>query len=123
MLDADFELTTHPQKKEYLLGESSAEYLKLPTVNSLNCHIDEVIRDSMDGNCEAPESDHFVPLHTAEALTDGLSKAALQGKIAAAVGSSTPGEPTCPLFTTTLDDLEDLFQSDVSSMEAHSSKV
>ena len=76
----------------------------------------------MDGNCEAPESDHFVPLHTAEALTDNLSKAAIQGKIAAAVGSSTIGEPTCPLFTTTLDDLEDLFQSDVSSMEAHSSK-
>ena len=68
MLDADFELATNPQKKEYLLDESSAEYLKLPTVNSLNCHIDEVIRDSMDGNCEAPESDHFVPLHTAKKL-------------------------------------------------------
>ena len=122
MLNADFELAMYSEKREYLLEERSDDYLEFPTVNSVNCHMDEVIQESMDVQSEAPEDDLFIPLHEAKELADGLSKTALHGKIAAAVGSSAPGERTCPLFTTTLDDLEDLFQSDISSMEAHSSK-
>ena len=122
MLNADFELATYSGRKEFILEESCAAYLELPTVNSVNCHMDNILQEAMDGRHEGPEDNPYIALHQAREFGDNLSNVALHGKIAAAVGSTTNGEATCSLFTTTLDDLECLFRSDISSMEAHSSK-
>ena len=119
MLDSNYDIALYSEKKTSLLEESSADYVELPSIGSVNTHIDAVISHSMDqANVSEIENNHSIPFYEAQDFANKLSTAALHGKIASALGSVSTGDSKCPLFTTTLDDLESFFEADVSSTSA-----
>ena len=120
MLDTDFELVQHPEKKTYLLQPDDAEYLELPNVDSVEKAIDAVLLNAMNGESIQNESlhgNHSIPFHEANVFAEAMSSNALCGKIATSIGSATTSDGPCPLFTGTLDEFESQFHSEISSLE------
>ena len=111
------------------LVEDRDYYYDLPTVDAVDARINSVIASSMQVEEEVlgPGSDpHNVPANCSMASIDmntfhkKCSSFALQGKIEAAIGSvmaDDGDDRDCPLFTTTLDELELEFQSEISAVD------
>ena len=84
--------------------------------------INEVISNSVDAD-GAPQlidenvtiNNCSVPCHEMREFTSELSEEALIGKISASIGSTRLNKDSCPLFTTTLDEIEDVFSLIISS--------
>ena len=125
MLNAEGQLITPSVKQQQLLCDET-DYLNLPSVSCVNSTIDQIIDQAMDrdevlphpnGEPQVKDQNYSVPSHETNAFAKRLSADALRGKIAAAIGSVTVNDSPCPLFTTTLDDLESVFHSEVSAIE------
>ena len=111
------------------LVEDKDYYYDLPTIDAVEARINSVLASAMQVEEEVlePGSDpHTVPANCSMAsidmktFTKKCSSFALQGKIAAAFGSVMADDgdnKDCPLFTTTLDELEFEFQSEISAVD------
>ena len=120
MIDSDFEIVEHPNKKTYLLQHNDAKYMELPSVNIIEQAIDDIILNTMNGESTSIDSLHgnrSIVFLESGVFTETLSAKALRGKISSSIGSVTiSGEP-CPLFASTLDEMESPFHSEISSLE------
>ena len=120
MIDSDFELVEHPNRKAYLLQDNDVEYMDLPNVAAVEQAVDEIILNAMDAEAihiEPLHDNDSIAFHEANAFAETLSACALRGKLSSSIGSVTFSDGPCPLFTSTLDDLETLFHSEVSALE------
>ena len=120
MIDSDFAIVEHPNKKTYVLQDNDAEYMDLPSVDAVEQAVDDIIYNAMDGELTQIESFHdnnSIAFHEAKAFAETLSASALRGKISFSIGSVTICDEPCPLFTSTLDELGSLFHLEISSLE------
>ena len=88
----------------------------IPSIDLVEKAFDDVISNSMDAEMTPQLIDEdstikncSVPYHEMQRFTSDLSEEALIGKISASIGSTRLNKNLCPLFTTTLDELEDMF--------------
>ena len=122
MLGSEGQLLRPLVKQNQLLNDY-AEFLDLPSVSCVDAAIDQILKQAMD-NVESRDIETMVqdnncsvPINEAHAMADQLYSDTLHGKIAAAIGSVNTNNAPCPLFTTSVDELEYLFHSEVSAME------
>ena len=86
-------------------------------MSCVDAAIDQILEQAMD-NVEYMEGETMVldkncsvSINEAHAMADQISSDALHGIIAAAIGSVNANNAPCPLFTTSVDELEYLFHS------------
>ena len=103
-------------------------YHCIPSAASVKSHMDYVVVSALENSEVSPDPGPSAPnisptdlptVDPADDLSHQLSSAAWFCKVSAVFGSSSHDEHedrNCPLFTTSLDELESIFQSEISAV-------
>jgi hypothetical protein len=128
MITAEGDVVPQHHHSERLIGDNDY-YDDLPTVVAIEAqcdsvtvssmHADEVIWQPGSDPPDVPENQSMAHLEMRD-FHEKCSLSALRGKIEAAIGSVMANDgdmQDCPIFTTTLDELESTFQSTISAVD------
>ena len=135
MLDADGNAREIEPQDKFMLNEEEVSYFDLPSTSSVEAHIDSVLVNLYENveahidfisansfkNCNPKVAtvSHSSAKLNAEAMVEDLNERIVQRNLSMAIGSMSTSTSPCPLFTTTLDELEDKFSSTISSVAAN----
>ena len=130
MLMPDGSIPLVHERSEPLIEDREID---LPTVDVVEAHIDSLLASAInydevildpDVSSPIPENQSVACMEM-QAFYDELASDALIGKISAAFGlnksaTNVDHERNCPLFTTTLDELESEFESEIAAVDVSS---
>ena len=128
MITTEGDVVPQHNRMERLIGDTDY-YHDLPTVDAIEAqcdfvtassmHADEVIWQPGSDPPDVPENQSMAHLEMRD-FHEKCSLSALKGKIEAAIGSVMANDgdmQDCPIFTSTLDELESKFQSTISAVD------
>ena len=128
MITTEGDVVPQHNRIKRLIGDADY-YHDLPTVDAIEAqcdfvtvssmHADEVIWQPGCDPPDVPENQSMAHLEMRD-FHEKCSLSALKGKIEAAIGSVAANDGDmldCPIFTSTLDDLESKFQSTISAVD------
>ena len=132
MLTPEGTVTPHHERSEKLV-EDRDYYSDLPSVDAIEATIDSILASAMNADevvlepgIESPPIPEIQSMayHEMNDFHERLSSDTLRGKISVAFGTSISAlddcDKDCPLFTTTLDDLEAELQAELSAVDVES---
>ena len=107
-----------------MVDDDEFVYYNLPSIDIVEAHIDSVLVSSIKSDVSPLAKVSFISSVQVEQqhFYAVLQQDIVRRKIGMAIGSVTADIGPCPLFTSTLDELEDRFQSQASALASNRSK-
>ena len=118
ILDDDGNIREVKPHEKYIMEEHETAYLNTPSVKSIDADIDALLGESSENNMNLNSTHYSNAVLEVNKVVDELEDCSLKCKISTAIGSMVTGEPTCPLFITSFELLEEIFTSHASSITA-----